>query len=205
MRVRIAKRSLEKREKLLQIAAQLFLENGYEGVSVDEVTRRAGGSKTNIYSYFGGKDGLFVAVVEHLIAVKLQPLRAIRVSDLSLEEALKEFARTFLHIILDPQILAVYRLIVAESVRFQQVGRVWFAAGPQSTYSAVETYLEAQQRSGRLKPGNPRRAAALFLDMITFDVLHRTLLQVSPRPGQAELEKVVGDAVDTFLHGYQAK
>ena len=51
MRAKIAKRSLEKREKLLQIAEQLFLKNGYEGVSVDEVTRRAGGSKTNIYSY----------------------------------------------------------------------------------------------------------------------------------------------------------
>ena len=200
----MAKRSLEKREKLLQIAEQLFLENGYEGVSVDEVTRRAGGSKTNIYSYFGGKEGLFVAVMEHLVAGRLQQLRAIRLSDLSLEEALKKFARTFVHVILDPQAQAFYRLIVAESVRFPQVGRAWFAAGLESTYSAVETYLEAQQRSGRLKPGNPRRAA-LFLDMIIFDVYARTLLQVSPRPARAELEKLVGDAVDTFLHGYQAK
>jgi TetR/AcrR family transcriptional repressor of mexJK operon len=202
MRGKIPKRSLAKREKLLEIAAKLFLEKGYEGVSVDEITSQVGGSKTNIYSHFGGKEGLFLAVVEHLLAVILEPLRAIRVSDLSLEQALREFARTFLGIILDRQTLALHRLIVAESVRFPQVGRVWFTAGPENAYRAVETYLETQQRAGRLKPGNPRRAAALFLDMLTFDVHHRTLLQVTPRPSQAELEKLVADAVDTFLHGY---
>jgi AcrR family transcriptional regulator len=63
MRGKIPKRSLAKREKLLEIAAKLFLEKGYEGVSVDEITSQVGGSKTNIYSHFGGKEGLFLALV----------------------------------------------------------------------------------------------------------------------------------------------
>jgi TetR/AcrR family transcriptional repressor of mexJK operon len=197
-----AKRSLVKQQKILEMAAKLFLQNGYEGVSVDEVTRAAGGSKTNVYTYFGGKEGLFTAVVDYLMAARLQPFKDLKVSDHPPEKALKEIGRTFLDIILDEHILALHRLIVAESARFPQLGRAWFAAGPEYVYRSVEGYLEAQQRVGRLRPGNPRRAAALFLDMITFDVHHRTLLGVTPRPGQAELERLVEDAVDTFLHGY---
>jgi TetR/AcrR family transcriptional repressor of mexJK operon len=197
-----AKRSLVKQQKILEMAAKLFLQNGYEGVSVDEVTRAAGGSKTNVYTYFGGKEGLFTAVVDYLMAARLQPFKDLKVSDRPPEKALKEIGRTFLDIILDEHILALHRLIVAESARFPQLGRAWFAAGPEYVYRSVEGYLEAQQRVGRLRPGNPRRAAALFLDMITFDVHHRTLLGVTPRPGQAELERLVEDAVDTFLHGY---
>lgn len=200
-----AKRSLVKQQKILEMAAKLFLKNGYEGVSVDEVTRAAGGSKTNVYTYFGGKEGLFIAVVEYLIADALQPFKALKVSDHPPEEALKELGRTFLDIILGEHLLALHRLVVAESARFPQLGRAWFAAGPEYVYRSVEAYLEAQQRVGRLRPGNPRRAAALFLDMMTFDVHHRTLLGVTPRPGQAELERLIEDAVDTFLHGYSPK
>jgi TetR/AcrR family transcriptional repressor of mexJK operon len=197
-----AKRSLVKQQKILEMAAKLFLKNGYEGVSVDEVTRAAGGSKTNVYTYFGGKEGMFTAVVEYLMAARLQSFKELKVSDHPPEKALKEIGRTFLDIILDDHILALHRLIVAESARFPQLGRAWFAAGPEYVYRSVEGYLEAQQRVGRLRPGNPRRAAALFLDMITFDVHHRTLLGVTPRPGPAELDRLVEDAVDTFLHGY---
>jgi TetR/AcrR family transcriptional regulator, mexJK operon transcriptional repressor len=197
-----AKRSLVKQQKILEMAAKLFLKNGYEGVSVDEVTRAAGGSKTNVYTYFGGKEGMFTAVVEYLMAARLQSFKELKVSDHPPEKALKEIGRTFLDIILDDHILALHRLIVAESARFPQLGRAWFAAGPEYVYRSVEDYLEAQQRVGRLRPGNPRRAAALFLDMITFDVHHRTLLGVTPRPGPAELDRLVEDAVDTFLHGY---
>jgi TetR/AcrR family transcriptional repressor of mexJK operon len=197
-----AKRSLVKQQKILEMAAKLFLKNGYEGVSVDEVTRAAGGSKTNVYTYFGGKEGMFTAVVEYLMAARLQSFKELKVSDHPPEKALKEIGRTFLDIILDDHILALHRLIVAESARFPQLGRAWFAAGPEYVYRSVEGYLEAQQRVGRLRPGNPRRAAALFLDMVTFDVHHRTLLGVTPRPGPAELDRLVEDAVDTFLHGY---
>jgi TetR/AcrR family transcriptional regulator, mexJK operon transcriptional repressor len=198
----LAKRSLVKREKILEAAAQLFLKNGYDGVSIDEITRRVGGSKTNVYSYFGGKEGLFIAVVESVLGATLEPLRTIKVSELPLEQALNALGRTFLDLILDEQALALHRLIVAESVRFPRLGRVWFAAGPESAYGAVEAYFEEQQRAGRLKPGNPRRAAALFLDMMTFDVHHRTLLQVSPQPGRTELDRLIKEAVETFLHGY---
>jgi TetR/AcrR family transcriptional repressor of mexJK operon len=197
----IAKRSLAKREKILAAASQLFLEHGYEGVSMNELTRRVGGSKTNAYTYFGNKEGLFTAVVEFLLAAALAPLQSLKVSDLPLEQALKALARTYLDMILEEQVLALHRLMIAESARFPGLSRVWFNSGPETAYRLVEAYIEKQQRAGQLKPGNPRRAAALFLDMITFDVHHRTLLGLAERPGRTALNRLVEDGVETFLRG----
>jgi AcrR family transcriptional regulator len=72
-------RADQKREQILRAAADLLLERGYAGVSVDEVVARAGGSKTNVYTYFGGKDGLFAAVMQRFCDEIVGPLKAIDV------------------------------------------------------------------------------------------------------------------------------
>ena len=41
--------------------------DGYDGVSVDDIVREVGGSKTNVYSFYGGKDGLFLAVMDEIL------------------------------------------------------------------------------------------------------------------------------------------
>ena len=192
---------MAKREKILAAASQLFLQHGFEGVSMNELTRRVGGSKTNAYTYFGNKEGLFAAVVEFLSTAALRPLKDLEVSDLPLEQALKTLARTYLDVILEEQVLALHRLMIAESARFPQLSRVWFTSGPEAVYRIVAAYIAKQQRAGQLKLGNPRRGAALFLDMITFDVHHRTLLGLAPRPSRAELDKLIEDGVETFLRG----
>lgn len=62
------RRGIERRLALLLSATELFLEKGYDAVSLDDIVNHAGGSKTSIYKYFGNKDGLFTAI--WIIAVK---------------------------------------------------------------------------------------------------------------------------------------
>lgn len=52
------RRGIERRLALLLSATELFLEKGYDAVSLDDIVNHAGGSKTSIYKYFGNKDGL---------------------------------------------------------------------------------------------------------------------------------------------------
>lgn len=59
------RRGIERRLALLLSATELFLEKGYDAVSLDDIVNHAGGSKTSIYKYFGNKDGLSA-----IIAVK---------------------------------------------------------------------------------------------------------------------------------------
>src|SRR5215475_15270594 len=53
----------QRRERIVRMAAPLFLKKGYDNVSIDEIIGVVGGSKATIYAWFGGKEGLFEAVV----------------------------------------------------------------------------------------------------------------------------------------------
>ncbi len=54
----------EARDALLRArAAVLFLERGYDSVTVDDIVREVGGSKGSVYSFYGGKEGLFLAAI----------------------------------------------------------------------------------------------------------------------------------------------
>ena len=55
-----------KREIIVRSAAKLFLERGYDSVSINEIIAVVGGSKETIYSNFGNKAKLFEAVVQQL-------------------------------------------------------------------------------------------------------------------------------------------
>lgn len=59
------RRGIERRLALLLSATELFLQNGYDAVSLDDIVQHAGGSKTSIYKYFGNKDGLFTAICDY--------------------------------------------------------------------------------------------------------------------------------------------
>jgi TetR/AcrR family transcriptional repressor of mexJK operon len=190
----------DRREQIISVASELFLAHGLDGVSVDAVVDRAGGSKSSVYSYFSNKEGLFVAVVERLCSEILVPLAAIDVTGLPLEAGLTKIARVFLDTILAERTLALHRLVVAESARLPQLGAVWFAHAPQTTYALVARFLEAYQRAGRLSRVEPNRAAKLFLDMLTFDVHHRALLGVAAAQSD-EIDRLIADAVDIFLNG----
>src|SRR5258708_14435845 len=56
-----------RRSEILDAATEIFLENGYGGATIDLVVERAGASKGTVYSFFGGKDGLFAAIVEERV------------------------------------------------------------------------------------------------------------------------------------------
>lgn len=65
----------EKRQAILQAALKLFSQDGFHGVSVDEIAKLADVSKTNLLYYFANKDDLYVCVLRDILAVWLAPLK----------------------------------------------------------------------------------------------------------------------------------
>lgn len=65
-----SKREIEqRRETVINIANRLFYLNGYENVTMDDISREAELGKTTLYSYFKDKETLFFAVVNHGIKI----------------------------------------------------------------------------------------------------------------------------------------
>jgi AcrR family transcriptional regulator len=195
-------RGEERCGQIRAVAAELFLAHGYDGVSVDEVVRRAGGSKANVYRHFGGKEGLFAQVIEDLCAEILAPLAALDTADLPVDEALRALGRRLLGALLQERHLAFHRLVIAEAGRFPALGQVWFRQGPQTSGRILAAFIKAQQEAGRLRAGDPDRAAALLHDMLTFDLLHRALTSTDGGPTADQVEQVMEEAVALFLHGF---
>lgn len=196
------RRGLDREGRYLRVAADLFLERGYDGVSLDEIVRLAGGSKTNLYTLFGDKEGLFVAVVERLCEDVLASVDDLDLSGSDLEEGLRTFATRLLVPLLQPRHIRFHRLVVAESARFPELGKAWYQAGPEESYRRIGAFIAELQRRGLVRDVEPRRAAVLFHDGLLYDALHRTMIGGEFAPTALEVERMVAEAVTMFVRAF---
>jgi AcrR family transcriptional regulator len=198
----IASRSTQKRRELLATAADMFLARGYDQVTLDEIVAEVGGSKSNVYKHFKGKEGLFVAALDNLSSEISGTILASDGFSLPVRQALTVIARMFYKAVLHPRTVALQRLAIAESSRFPQVGQTWFDRGPRLFYEAMTRFFEACQARGELRACNPRDAAILFHDMMAFDLPHQLLLGIIRQPKASVVEAKVRSVVDAFLNGF---
>lgn len=200
---RTTHRGLARREKILKTATAIFLERGYVDVSVDEIVKTVGGSKTNVYSQFGNKEGLFVAVVDTLCADFLRDFTQLDLSGMKPAQGLKHIGNHLLAILMEVRHIAFQRLIIAESGRFPALGRAWFAAGPQQSRQLMARFIALKQQEGSLRAIDPSSAATLLHDMLVSNPLYLALLGQTPTPQETRLH--VDRVVDLFLLGCSAR
>jgi AcrR family transcriptional regulator len=177
-------------------ASDLFLARGYDGVSVDDIVRTVGGSKTNVYSFYGGKDGLFLAVMDEISQATVLPLKRLKLGGLSFEAGLRKFARALLTVLLAERHLAFQRLVIAEALRHPQLGLTWYRNGPALTRSVLKSFLAEHQALGHVrKDVDLTQAAVLFHDMIVGDLLSRAMMAIDGGPKPREVEMTIRQAV----------
>lgn len=68
------KRSIEKKNRIIQASFELFCEKGYHNTNTTEIADKAGVSTGTVYSYFKDKKDIYVAAFESFLNVHLQPL-----------------------------------------------------------------------------------------------------------------------------------
>src|SRR6266481_4367935 len=185
--------------KLQKVAADLFLRRGYEGVSIDSIIELAGGSKSTIYSKFGGKCGLFISSIEILCRESNEPLTKIDYTGLNLEESLKKLSFHILKLITAKRSVDLHRLAIGESLNCPEVGQAWYTHGPARTASFIRSVLESHQDELRKTTIPIERMAVILHDSLTGDILYRLLAGVGKHENDAELEQMACAAVDVIL------
>src|SRR5262245_25534308 len=193
----------QRRERIARAVWPLFLKKGYDNVSIDEIIGVVGGSKATIYAWFGGKEGLFEAVVRQKC---LDVVVNIHVDATGTAEAqLTEIGRSFLTMVLSPPILEFHRLMVSMGRTFPEIGRLFFETGPASAYGAVATWIAKQQKDGRISDeDDPYRLAVLFLDMLIGEHQLGWLTSMPRAARRDKIEETVRLAVKVFLGGCAA-
>jgi AcrR family transcriptional regulator len=185
--------------KLQKVAADLFLKRGYEGVTIDKIVELAGGSKSTVYSEFGGKCGLFISSIENLCREANEPLTKIDYAGLNLEASLKKLSFHILKLITAKRSVELHRLAVSEAANCPEVGEAWYTHGPARTASFIRSLLESHKGELRKTSIPIDRIAVMLHDSLTGDVLYRLLAGVGKHENDAELERLARAAVDVFL------
>jgi TetR/AcrR family transcriptional regulator, mexJK operon transcriptional repressor len=192
----------QRRERIVRLVWPLFLKKGYDNVSIDEIISLVGGSKATIYAWFGGKEGLFEAVVAQKCE---EVVLAIHTSTTgSLEAQLIEIGHSFLAMVLSQPILEFHRLMVSIGRTFPETGRLFYLTGPASAYKIVATWIAKQQAAGRIGEDDPDRLAVLFLDMLIGEHQLSALTGIARTPRREKIDDTVRLAVKVFLRGCAA-
>jgi TetR/AcrR family transcriptional repressor of mexJK operon len=192
-------------ERILDVATELFLADGYGATSIEAVAQRAHIAKRTFYSRFGDKPALFAAIV-HRVVERLRPPGGIPLYEgASCEDVLRRLARLMLGAALKPEALALNRLLLAESSRFPELTAVVARerAGAEATHRIAQL-LAAEKQAGRLNFDKPEFAAEHFLQMVIGQPQRRALGLGLPM-SEAELDRWAIDTVDLFLYGCRGK
>lgn len=190
-----------KRDLIVGAARKLFLGSGYGAVSMDAIAAEAGVSKRTVYSHFQNKETLFGAVIGDLCAAMGGPNAADLAPDRSPEEVLKAYGRHILRLVLDPETLSVFRVVLSESPQFPELSQMFCTAGPDPMCNFLSNYLAELNASGVLDVGDTDTAAKQFINMVKGPYFSTLLFGVGPRPTQEEAERSLQQAVSIFLKG----
>src|SRR6516162_9306928 len=182
---------VSKAESILAAAKRSFLAAGFGAVSMDTIAREAGVSKATVYAHFAGKEELFGAVIGRECERYFAQFSEGELDPRDVRASLTVLGRRFLELLLSPDGIALYRIILGEVTRFPGLGEVFWQAGPERQRLQIEALLRSAIAAGTLALTDTRLAAEQFVALIRGDVQLRHLLRLDAGADQ----RGIGDAV----------
>ena len=201
-------RSARRRQMILEAATEVFVRNGYLGATTDQVAAAASVSKQTVYKQFGDKQHLFAEVIGVTTAGVVDRLAAVVASTLGdardVRTALRDLAGGFLRGLLQPDVLRLRRLVIAEADRFPEIGRAWFEQGFDRALVILGEALQALADRGLLHDlGDPTLAAYQFAGLVMYQPMNQLMFAgTGELPPGDTLDRVADSAVEVFLARY---
>lgn len=188
-----------KRHAIVQAATRLFLTHNYRSVSMEKIAAAAPVSKATLYNHFTSKNELLAAVVRELCTSLLQTITLSEDDDA--EQTLHKIATEFVNLVYSADGLAIYRLVIAESHEFPELGQMVYDNGPCLALTQLEAYLRQLQDSGCFSISDTHFAADAFFSLLKGDLHFRCLLGIQAAPTDSEKTRLIESATTLFLRG----
>jgi AcrR family transcriptional regulator len=196
--------SPEKRAQILAGAAAVFAADGYEGASMARIAAVAGVSKGTLYNHFDSKAALFTAYVGETCDRNLARVFDSAGHDGDPAAVLRDIGKRMVQMMLSPAGLTIYRVVIAEAVKFPDLARGFFDAGPARAIGFMADWLAEETRRDRLSVDDPAFAAEQFFNLCQTRLVLRRKLEMLPDPPEAEIDRVIEAAIGMFLRTYGA-
>jgi TetR/AcrR family transcriptional repressor of mexJK operon len=195
-------RDPSKRQALVDAARALFIAHGFDPVTIDQVIAAARVSRATFYGYFHDKGALLEAMCSaesKRIGVDDFPDEAVAEDVVG---SLATYGERLLGFLVDPEMLALERLIASVSRDYPDLGRRMFAAGPGRGRDTVKRIIGAAQERGLVGACDLDEAAADLSGL--WQGMLRVELNFGERdaPGPQELRGRAERGVAQFLKLY---
>jgi AcrR family transcriptional regulator len=193
-----------RREQLITVAEQLFLQHGFANTSVNAIVREAGGSLATLYAEFGSKEALFESVLSERAARFFPEEQSLPLQAHDAQAELRALATHMLKRMLSDDGLAVYRIAVHEAPRFPALRKALLEVGMPGLLDRTARYLRGLADRGALALAESdeaaRLAASQFIALVQGKLVFSAAcgVEISPRTR----ENNVNEAVKGFLEMY---
>lgn len=189
-----------KTRQILKGARTIFLRDGFDGASMNDIAREASVSKGTLYVYFPSKDALFAAYVRddrRRQAEQMVPFA----SSASLSDALTAIGREFMREMLTPTHVAHVRMALAAAAKFPEIGDAFYEAGPEYGQQRLAAFLGGRDD---VEIMDRMQAAVEFINLVQGTLLRRALFR-SEHADVSEIDETVRRGVAAFLRLYPLK
>ncbi|WP_339932275.1 TetR/AcrR family transcriptional regulator [uncultured Brevundimonas sp.] len=191
-----------RRAAIIRHARRQFMSVGYAGTRIEPIARDANVSTATLYTYFAGKAELFEAVIDDAAVDFIQRMQFVQSASGSAREQLTLFAEAYGDFMADPFVRSIFRLVMAERPRFQEIAANFFEIGRKSFGADLIEALKTLSRAGQLKIDNPSWAAGQLMGMMEHPVFFVPLVTGDAVQIRRSVPEIAADAVETFLARY---
>ena len=194
-----------KRRQIVEGARRIFLAQGFDAASMNDIAKAAGVSKGTLYVYFQNKEQLFEAIVHEECQVHAERTFDLDPADPDVAGVLQRLGTAYIEFLCRPAKASALRTVIAIADRMPEIGKVFYETGPAVGIARLAAYLHAQCDAGVLAIDDVEIAAAQFLDACQATLFKPVLFNFREAPELARIEYAVGVAVKTFLAAYRAR
>jgi AcrR family transcriptional regulator len=191
-----------KHRQIIEGARQVFMAQGFDAASMNEIARVAGVSKGTLYVYFQNKEELFEAIVGQECREQGERIFTLDAEDHDIEGVLTRLGLALVEFLCRPSRAPKLRAVIAISERMPELGRQFYETGPAFGLAQLTIYLRAQVAAGVLAIEDCEVAAAQFMDSCSSTLFKPFLFNCGKTPTQDQIAHVVKIAVRTFMAAY---
>ncbi len=185
-----------KRNKaIIEAATDTFIQYGFDSTTLDMIIEQAGGSRSTLYKNFGDKEGLFAAVIENMIDDIFTEDYEDDLENPTIESILSYYGSRFLHSVIKPRSVGLYRLILGEYNRFPAISQSFFEKGPEKSYTLLTHKLLSLDEVTLDEP-LLTQISARFLEMLKTDLFMKTFCVADFHPNEDFIETQLQLSVD---------
>ncbi|CUI05174.1 TetR/AcrR family transcriptional regulator [Massilia sp. P8910] len=182
---------------LIETAGQLMLKHGYGKVSLETIAREAHVAVRTIYVKFGGKAGLFQAVLKSNRS-RFFAANAVEQDMRPLKQVISEFSLQFFDMISAPEALSMQRMVIAEAPSNPELSASFYEAGPRQTREMLMRYFARPDIRSQLREDLALELIPTFLlNCVQGEYFGRFLFQPAPQ-AREDVVKALEQRLDLF-------